>query len=305
MTETSSQTPPANIIAGMLWMVLTTIMFASVTAIVRYLGSDLPAAEAAFIRYAIGTVLLLPSLWAMRSRAFGWPAMGRFMARGFIHGIAVILWFFAMARIPMAEVTAIGYTAPIYVTIGAAVFLGERFQLRRLAAVLVGFLGALIILRPGVSEVSWGALAQVCAAPLFAVSFLMAKNFTGKYSPTVIVGFLSVFCTIALLPPALWDWRPPTLEEWFWLGMTAVIATIGHLTMTQALRNAPITVTQPVSFLQLVWAASLGIILFGEPLDPYVLVGGGIVVLAATYISRRESIAARQAATPPAPATKI
>ena len=216
-----------------------------------------------------------------------------------------MLWFYAMARIPIAEVTAIGYTAPLFVTIGAAFFLGERLQSRRIMAIIVGLIGTCIILRPGFQEIGLGQLAQCVAAPLFATSFILAKKLTDRDDPAFIVGMLSIGCTITLLPGALMQWRTPTFEELFWLSMTAVFATTGHYTLTRAFKAAPITVTQPVSFLQLVWAALVGVTMFGEPLDPFVILGGAVIVLAATYISHRELVAGRKDVTPPAPATKF
>ncbi|HSF95706.1 MAG TPA: EamA family transporter [Thermohalobaculum sp.] len=285
-------------------MPITTVLFVCVTGIVRHLGSDIPAVEAAFIRYGLGLILVLP---AFRPLIGNWPSgvmMRRFVLRGLVHGVAVMLWFYAMARIPIAEVTALGYTAPIFVTLGAAFFFRETLHLRRIVAVAIGFLGAMIIIRPGFQEISTGQLAQLTAAPLFACSFLLAKGLTRDFGSGLIVAMLSLGCTLTLLPGAILQWRDPTLEEVAWLGLTAVFATAGHYTLTRAFQAAPLTVTQPVGFLQLVWAALLGVLVFGEPLDPYVFLGGGMVVAAATYISHREAQAARRMRTPPAVATK-
>lgn len=291
-------------LVGIGWMLITTLLFVCVTGIVRHLGSDIPAVQAAFIRYAVGLVLILP---AFRPLIRDWPRgpmLGRFALRGLVHGLAVMLWFYAMARIPIAEVTALGYTAPIFVTLGAAVFFGERLHLRRIMAVIIGFAGAMVILRPGFQEISSGQLAQLTAAPLFACSFLIAKGLTRDYGSGLIVAMLSFGCTLTLLPGAILQWRPPSLEEIAWLSLTAVFATTGHYTLTRAFQAAPLTVTQPVGFLQLVWAAILGIVAFGEALDPFILLGGGMVVAAVTYISHREAVAARRMHTPPAVATK-
>jgi drug/metabolite transporter (DMT)-like permease len=302
---TITETPaPDRTLEGIGWMLLTTVLFVCVTGIVRHLGSDIPAVEAAFIRYAIGLALVLP---ALRPLLRQWPRaalMRRFALRGLVHGVAVILWFYAMARVPIAEVTALGYTAPIFVTLGAAYFFGETLHIRRIMAVVTGFLGAMIILRPGFQEISSGQLAQLTAAPLFATSFLLAKGLTREFSAGLIVAMLSLFCTLTLLPGAILQWRDPTLEEVLWLGLTAVFATAGHYTLTRAFAAAPLTVTQPVGFLQLVWAAALGMLVFGEALDPFVILGGGIVVAAVSYISHREAAAARRMRTPPAVATK-
>ena len=168
--------------------------------------------------------------------------------------------------------------------------------MRRVFAVVAGIAGALIILRPGFQEISIGQMAQVAAGPFFATSFLIAKRLSGTEDTAVIVGLLSLFCTIALAPVAAVQWITPSFEQVAWLTLVALFATAGHWTMTKAFQNAPITVTQPVQFLQLVWATMMGIVLFAEPLDPFVILGGGIVVGAATFISHRESVLARRAA---------
>ncbi|MEL6372918.1 MAG: DMT family transporter [Pseudomonadota bacterium] len=284
----------AGVLAGIGWMLLTGVLFVGVTVIVAHLGTSLPAVEAAFIRYAIGFLLIAPALLRLRRHPPTAGDMGFYVGRGLVHGFGVMLWFYAMARIPIAEVTAIGYVAPIFVTLGAALFLGEALSVRRLGAVLVGFLGALIILRPGFQELNSGQLAQVLAAPAFAASFLMAKALTGRADSSVIVAMLSLFCTIALLPGALYYWKTPTLEEVAWLAVTAVVATAGHYTLTRAFQAAPITVTQPIRFLELVWASLLGIALFAQPVDPYVILGGAVIIAAATYISHREAQAAKR-----------
>ena len=198
--------PRNDTVVGVGWMVLTGILFVCVTGIVRYLGSDMPAIEAAFIRYIIGLVLITPVLFKLRPTVPRGRKLALFTLRGLFHGCAVMLWFYAMARIPIAEVTAIGYTSPIFVTVGAAVFLGERLQYRRVAAVLAGLIGALVILRPGFQELSFGQLAQLTAAPLFAGSFIIAKKLTRDEDPAFIVYMLSVFCTLTLLPGAIYQW---------------------------------------------------------------------------------------------------
>lgn len=278
---------------AVIWMIITTLLFVVVTGIIRYLGSNLPALEAAFIRYAFGVVILLPIIFKLFKQKISMDLWRAFAIRGFIHGFGVCLWFYAMARITIAEVTAIGYLTPIFVTIGAAYFLGETLKIRRIAGVVAGLVGALIILRPGFQEISIGQLAQLVAAPIFAVSYLYTKQLTGRASPEVIIAMLTLFCTLTLMPGALMQWQTPSLHDVLLLALTAVVATAGHYSMTRALKAAPISVTQPVIFMQLVWAAALGVLMFNEPLDAYVLTGGGIIVAAATYISYREAKAAR------------
>jgi drug/metabolite transporter (DMT)-like permease len=287
------QKPADNVTEGVIWMLLSGLLFLAMTGTVRHLGSSLPAAEAGFIRYAIGLALVSPALYgALRRRMPGktWALYG---VRGLVHGGSVLLWFYAMARIPVAEVTALGYTSPIFVTIGAALFLGERIRARRVMAVVFGLIGVLIILRPGFQEIGDGQMAQVLATPLFAISFLIAKRLTDTARPVEIVAMLSLACTVVLAPMAWAVWRTPTLTELAWLTVTAICATLGHWCLTRAYRAAPISVTQPVSFLQIVWATALGYFVFGEAVDIWVVAGAGVIITAATYIARREMMAAR------------
>ena len=152
----------------------------------------------------------------------------------------------------------------------------------------MGFSGTLIILRPGIAVIDPGAIAQLMAAPLFAASFILAKKLTETDPSRVIVGALSIIVTLVLLPPALLVWRTPTLTELGWLFAVAGFATAGHLTLTQAFRAAEITVTQPVAFLQLVWATLLGFVVFGETPDIFTWIGAAVIVASATYIAYRE-----------------
>jgi len=274
---------------GMLWMLLTGLCFVGVTVTVRYIGPRIPAPEAAFLRYIIGTFMLAPvflQLLRGTRRIYSWRMM---IIRGVSHGIGVILWFYAMARIPIAEVTALGYLTPVLVTAGAAMFLGEKLHTRRILAIVFGVLGVMIILRPGLSTISSGQGAQLLATPLFALSFILAKKLTRKEDLWVIVASLSLICTLTLLPPALAQWIQPTGTELLLLTLTAALATAGHFTMTKAFSLAPITVLQPVSFLQLLWATLLGVLLFGESTDAFVMLGGAILVGSSTYIAHRES----------------
>lgn len=279
---------------GIMWVVLAGLMFVAVTVLVRHLGSDLPAVQAAFIRYAIGLLLVIPAIIKMSFRTMTFPNVKFYVLRGLAHGVAVMLWFFAMARIPIAEVTAIGYTTPIFTALGAIVIFGERIRFRRILAIIIGFFGTLIILRPGFNEISMGSLAQFCAAPCFAISFLFAKKLTQTEQSGDILVMLTIFCTLTLLPGALMQWRTPQLDELLWLALVAVFATAGHYALTRAFAAAPLTVTQPFAFLQLVWAIIFGFLLFGEIPDLWVVVGGFTIVASITYLTHREAVADRE-----------
>jgi drug/metabolite transporter (DMT)-like permease len=308
MADAFRPTPPmaANRpVAGVLWMLLTGALFVAVTAVVKHLGDGIPAAQAAFLRYSMGLVFLIPLIPALMRVRLSGRAWGLFGLRGAAHTVGVMLWFYAMTRIPIAEVTAINYMSPIYVAIGAALFLGERMAARRILAIVVALVGGLLILRPGFREVSPGHLAMLATALLFAISYLIAKRMSGEVNAAIVVALLSIGVTIGLAPFAWAVWVTPTLEQLSWLFLVALLATAGHYTMTLAFAAAPMTVTQPVTYLQLVWAVVLGMALFDEPADVWVVLGGTVIMASVSFITWREAVLRRQVVTPPAEATKV
>jgi len=295
---------PTRPVLGVFWMVVSGLLFVGVTALVKYLGTDIPAPQAAFIRYALGLVFLLPMIRPILRADLSAKQWGLFAARGLAHSIGVALWFFAMARIPIADVTAMNYLAPIYVTIGAALFLGERLALRRVLAVVVALIGALIILRPGFREIGSGHFAMLAAAVVFGASYLLAKLLTDQTNAVIVVGMLSFWVTLGLAPMAAHVWVTPDLHTVLVLFVVACLATAGHYTMTLAFRSAPLTVTQPVTFLQLVWAVSVGTLFFGEAVDIWVVIGGLVILASVSFMTWREAMLKRQI-TPAVPETKL
>jgi len=294
---------PSRPIAGIFWMATTGVMFVCVTAIVKYIGTDVPAAQSAFLRYVLGLVFLIPMIRPILAARLTARQIRLFVIRGGAHTLAVVLWFFAMARIPVADVTAMNYLSPVYVSIGAALFLGERLPPRRLAAVIAALIGALIILRPGMRELDPGHFAMLGTAVLFAVGYLVAKQLAGEVSPAVVVGMLSITVTIALAPLAWAVWVPVSWANIGLLFVVACFATAGHYAMTLAFAAAPLTVTQPVTFLQLVWAVVLGYFMFEEAVDGWVILGGIVIMSSVSFITWREAVAKRSV-TPAVHTTK-
>ncbi len=299
--ETAANRP----VAGIVWMIVTGMLFVGVTAVVKYVGDALPAAQSAFLRYLLGLVFLVPMIRPMIAARLTRRQYGLFGVRGAVHTVAVILWFFAMTDITIAEVTAMNYLAPVYVTLGAALFLGERLALRRVLAVAAALAGALVILRPGFRELEPGHVAMLGAALFFGASYLLAKRLTDELSPVVIVGMLSVTVTVGLAPFAAAVWVTPTLAQVGWMFVVACLATAGHYTMTLAFAAAPVTVTQPVTFLQLLWSVILGAVFFAEPVDGWVVLGGVVIVSAVSFITWREAVLKRRATTPHVNETKL
>lgn len=289
---------------GMAWLAASGVIFAIFTAIIRYVSSDLHPAETAFIRYLFGFLFILPIFLGARRSELRTRRPVMHLFRGVVHGCGVMLWFYAISQITLAEVTALGFTSPVWATLGAILILGEVVKLRRIVAVVLGFTGALVVLfgLPGsmaelqsnFSALGYGQGAMLLAAPLFAASKIITKRLTDTESPTAIVAWLSLLVTIVLAIPAAMVWRTPTLEEVVSLAAVAGLATLAHICMTKAWRAADLSVTQPVEFLQLVWASLIGIYMFGEDPALGTWIGGAIIVGSATYIAHREAQTRRQ-----------
>lgn len=275
---------------GMLFMLCSGICFVAVIGLVRNLDGSLPAAQASFIRYLIGLIIFVPYFFQVSPIQLGKSNFWRYLARSIFHSLGVVFWFYAMSKLPVAEVTAIGYMTPVFVTIGAVIFFKEKISFWRIGAIVLAFLGVLLILRPGFQNLAFGHISQIGATMFFAGSYLMVKELTRTESATAIVAMMTLFVTIALAPIAFLVWVSPSLMEIISLGFVAFFATLGHFFMTKAVASAPLVVVQPVTFLQLVWATLLGILVFGEGLDPFVVIGGGLIIVSITLISYRESI---------------
>lgn len=295
MRETTDLGRPVE---GVLWMLATGVAFVGVNGIVRHLGTDLPAAQSAFIRFAFGLLFLAPAIWQARGTRFSVPLLKLFGWRGLLHIAAVVFWFYAMARVPVAEMAAIGFLNPVVVLVIAGLLLGEGLGKGRVASILVAMVGALVVLRPGLREVSLGHLSQLAATLCFAVSYIIAKRLSGVAPASVIVAVLSVTVAVGLAPLAWWVWQPVTGVQLGWLALVAGLATFGHYSMTRAFKAAPLAVTQPVTFLQILWAALLGALVFGEAVDGFVILGGALIVGAVSLNTWAE---ARRGRIPPQP----
>ena len=271
------------------WMVVTTLLFAIVTGIVRYIGSDIPAPVAAFIRYIISTLFFMPLIIKMFILERNRSNRRVYWYRGLAHGFGVILWFFAMARIPVSEVTAIGYITPIFVSIAAFIFLKETFSISIIGALVICIIGMVIIIRPTTSGIATGQLSMIVATLFFAASYILAKKLSSTESTLEILVALNFIVTLTLAPFAIAFWVTPNLQEVLFLGIVALFATAGHFTMTMALKLAPITITQPISYVQIVWASVIGFVFFGETISLWFSVGAALIILSSLYVTYTSS----------------
>lgn len=257
--------------------------------IVRGLSDDLHPFEIAFLRNVFGLVLLAPIImrgnWAhLRPRNVKLIGI-----RGVLNAIAMMGFFTALSLAPLAEVTALSFSGPLFATVIAVVVLSERIRTRRVVAIAIGFAGALVILRPGFQQVTLGPILALGATVLWAACMVIIKILTrtdSSLTQTIYAGLMLAPITgIA----AIFVWKTPTLTQTGWLFLIAALATVGQLSLVQSFKEADMTAVLPLDFTKLLWAVAIGWLAFAEEPDFWVILGGTIIFAAATYISIRES----------------
>lgn len=294
----ATSTGPAH---GALFMLGSGAAFAAMMALVRLVSAQVHPFEAAFFRNFLGLVFLAP--WLLTTGT-GVLRTGRFrihLLRASLGLGAMLLLFTALSRLPLAEATALTFTAPLFATVGAAVVLGERVRRRRWIATCVGFLGALIVLRPGGTVVNPNAFFALGAAVFIAAAMLSIKSLSKTEHPNAIVLMMGLLMTPASLVPAAFVWTWPTLETWGWLLLMGLAATIGQVCLTHAFAAADVSAVLPVDFVRLVFVSILGYLMFGEAPDLWTWTGAAVIIAATVYIAHREARVARVARRGAAP----
>ena len=287
MNDGTPATQQNNLLA-IFFMVLTGACMVAVMVNLRYLDESLPSVQVAFIRYLFGLAIIFPfALQELKLRNLKIPII-KHGIRGTLHGFGVVLWFYSVSQITLSQVTAISYLTPIFTTIGAIIVFKERLTKQRFLAILTALIGAILILRPGLEVISAGKSAQLFSTLLLAASYLITKNLTKTEGTFLIVFMLNLFATLTLLPFALLIWISPSVIDLGLLLTIAILASFGHYFVTKAVALAPLSVTQPVIFLQLIWSTLIGLLIFGEPIDLLIIIGGGFIVLAITQIAYSE-----------------
>jgi drug/metabolite transporter (DMT)-like permease len=278
------------VVRGLLWSMSAGLLFVVLNTLMRSLTLHLAPFQTQFLRYAFGLAVMLPlvargGLAAYRPRNIG----GQFL-RGAVHTLGLGLWFSAIAHITLADTTAIGFTGPIFIMIGAAWAFGERMRWERWLAALIGFAGVLIVVAPKLSG-SGGAytLLMLASSPVFAASFLITKGLTRYEGPAVIVVWQSITVTLFSLPLALLVWQAPTAWEWLGFLGCGILGSAGHYCLARSFSVADISATQSVKFLDLVWATLLGWLVFADTPTQSTLVGGAVICASTLWIARRES----------------
>ncbi len=257
---------------------------------VHLTGASIPVVEIAFFRSLFALLAIIPFLLLDPARS---TLRSRSPLRQLIRAAAttsgMFFWFYGLATVPLVEIVSLSFSASIFVTIGAALFLGERVGVQRWSAVLVGLAGALVILRPGFVELSLGSLSALLGSVLWATAILMTKRLAREDGNLNFVLYNSVFAVVFLAAPTVATWETPA---WWILGVLAAMgmcSALGHILMSNALRLADTTVTLPIDYTRLVWAALIGYLVFNEHPGIHTWIGAAMIIGACLFIAYRES----------------
>jgi drug/metabolite transporter (DMT)-like permease len=275
-----------------LLMLLANVAVAGMTAGIRLASSELHPFEIAFFRNLFGLAFLAPFLVRAGIGGLRAYAPGRLLASSGGHLVAMLGYFLAVAHMPLAELTALAFTKPLFATAGAALILAEVVRLRRWTAVLVGFVGVLIVVQPGAEAVSPFAGLVLLSALFAATVALIVKNLTATESPTTIVLYQSLFTTALSVPLALFYWQTPTLFELLLLFIVGALGTVSWLCMTRAFVLADASIVVPFEFARLPLIAVVAYFLFAEVPTIWTWLGGAVIFGATAYITHREVRAA-------------
>ena len=295
----SSSTPQfsGNLI-GIALIVAATLVMILQHSLVKVLAAEMSILEIVFFRTATAVLFFLP--WMLRSglAIFRTERIGLHILRATFQTFSAFGFLLGLAIVPLATVTALHFTTPIFAVLIGIFILGERVSVRHWSAILAGFVGTMLILRPGVSTVGYGELLVLGSAVAWACAIIVIKVLSRTDTSVTITAYMYVLMTPATLIAASFDWTWPTLEQYGWLVAIGLTGALGHVLTAEALKRGDTHVVTPFDFFRLIWATLIGILLFGESVDNLVWIGGAIVIASVSYIAWRErEIAISQSST--------
>lgn len=274
---------------GILLMSFSTVCFAIMHTAIRYATFELSPFQIAFFRNFFGIIIFMPIIFRSGLGFMKTERLGLHAFRGLLNIAAMLLYFNALALTEVAHVTALSFSSPVFASILAVVVLGERFRLRRWVAIALGFLGVLLIIRPGFIPLELGPMMVIGSALIWAMVLMIIKVMSRTESSLTIVAYMNLFLALYSLGPALWFWIWPSLEGWMIMVLIAISGTIGQLCVSQSLHETEPTVVMPFDYLKLIWAAVLGFWVFGEIPDTYIWIGGSVIFASSFYLAWREN----------------
>lgn len=296
MTGRTAAIPGSHARAALL-MLGSTVFFGLMAVAIRLASASLHTFEIAFFRNLFGLVAALPLLARHGPTLLRTTQLPRYVVRCLVGVASMLCGFWAIGHLPLAQAVSLSYSTPIFVTIAAAVFLHEQVRARRWAAVVLGFIGVLIIVRPGTGDFSAGTLVALAAAVLSGIVSIQIKQLSHTDPADRIVFFTTLLWVPMSLLPALTVWEWPRGMAWLWVIAAGALGTGGHMLWTRALKLGDVSALTPISFMQLPLVAIAGWLLFGEELSAWTATGAGVIFAANAYIAHREAQLAQRAAT--------
>jgi drug/metabolite transporter (DMT)-like permease len=280
-----------------LLMLGSTVFFGLMAVVIKLASQTLHTFEIAFFRNFFGVIAALPLLYRHGPGLLRTTQLPRYLVRCLIGVFSMLCGFWAIGHLPLAQAVSLSYSTPIFVTIAAVVFLREQVRARRWAAVVLGFLGVLVIVRPGTEGFSAVTLIALAAAVLSGIVSIQIKQLSATEPADRIVLWTTLLWVPMSLLPALFVWEWPQGIAWLWVAAAGLMGTGGHMLWTRALKLGDVSALTPISFMQLPLVAVMGYLLFEEKLDRWTVIGAGIIFAANAYIAHREAQLARSHAT--------
>ena len=294
---------PPNV-QGALWLVSGGFIFTSTGVMIRLLSAQIDSVQTAFFRAVIGLVLLLPMILTGQVKPWHSKRLAGHFWRTVMGTASMVLGFYAVSMLPLADATAIAFSQPLFSVLVAVVLAGEKVRWRRWTATVVGFAGVLVMVRPGEGSLQLGALVALANAATVAISILLVKRLSASETPLMILTQFAIFSTLLLALPAIWVWRWPDLWGWTLAIGIALAATVGQYFWVQAFKAGEMSAVAPFEYLRLPFAVFVGWLVWGEMPVTWTYVGAAVVIASALYIAHREHQLARQrqraAVKPPA-----
>ncbi len=278
---------PANV-QGAIWIAFAGLILVTMSSMVKALGASFDSFQILFFRCAVGAVALLPLALRYGFGTYATRRAGLHVVRTLVGISAMACFFYALTHMPLAEATAILFSRPLFTTILAVVVLGEVVRWRRATATVVGFIGILIILRPGATAFEPAALVAVLGAMLAGATIITIKKLSATEPTVVIVFWFTIGGTVLALIPAMLVWRTPTGAEWGLLVLMGLLGLAGQAAMTRGFALGEASAVVSFDYLRLIFAGLIGIVLFAEVPDIWSITGAAIIITSTLYIIRRE-----------------
>ncbi len=284
---------------AVLLMLFSTVLFGLMAVVIRLASETQHPFEIAFFRNLFGLLFTLPLLFKHGPGLLKTSKLSLYLLRCAIGTVGMMAGFWAIVHLPLAQAVAISYSTPLFVTIGAVWVLGETVRARRWAAVLIGFIGVIILLRPDADTFAGASLVALLAAVMSASVAISIKFLTRTESPDAIVVFTTALWVPMSLVPALLFWQTPSGITWLWLVLAGLFGTVAHMCWTRALQLGDASILTPISFMQVLVVGVFGWWLFDESVDRYTLIGALIIFGSNLYLAHREISRAKPAVTDP------